>query len=480
MLPPVGAEDQPPPEAPPAQQPAGPGFHGFGSFDTHAQGQVATLTGYLNAFREDNRLVGAVSEINGPPANSINIAAFFQRGRGATFVYGVIGGPGGARGTLPDPPPGEANAYYPTDPPESTFQGPITAGAKGAQVLDSRFYAKATQIPTGRTEGAIQKLVVQGQFSVEQATVVSHTEPADGGVRSESVSVLHQVTVGPLLIQDLVSRAMAFVPAVGGDPVGIASTVIEGATVSGTPVQITDKGVVVKDSIGALGQEKVNEALVQNGFDQVRLLPASTKPGDDKSSVTADAGFVEFVKQDQKFGASNPQGFSGGGFSIGGAIANVSSARCAPNCPSNDLLGVPPDRTTPDTGTPSVGASSSAPPSSAGFSYGSEPASGSTSIDGQTLLTDRSGAGLGTGGGLSLAAGPSLDYSSTTAVTPPSLNSAASGRQSAVPVQQQAALAVSPVGALGVKEADWVRDLFLALGLAAGILFVGQRLAQAF
>ena len=43
MLPPVGAEDQPPPPAPPAEQPAGPGFHGFGSFDTHAQGQVDAI-----------------------------------------------------------------------------------------------------------------------------------------------------------------------------------------------------------------------------------------------------------------------------------------------------------------------------------------------------------------------------------------------------------------------------------------------------
>jgi hypothetical protein len=34
--------------------------------------------------------------------------------------------------------------------------------------------------------------------------------------------------------------------------------------------------------------------------------------------------------------------------------------------------------------------------------------------------------------------------------------------------------------ALGPKEADWVRDLYLALGVMVGILFVGQRLARAF
>ena len=129
LLPPVraGAELGPPPDAGGGGGSSQGGFHGFAGFDTHAQGQIATLTGFLNAFREDNSLVGAVSEINGPPANSRNLTALFLRGRGATFVYGVIGGPGGARGTLPDPPPGEANAYYPTDEPpyEMTWSGPI-------------------------------------------------------------------------------------------------------------------------------------------------------------------------------------------------------------------------------------------------------------------------------------------------------------------------------------------------------------------
>jgi len=180
ILPPVAADDLGPPA--PAADDAG-GFHGFASIDTHAQAQIATLTGFLNAFREDNSLVGTASEINGPPANSRNIAAFFERGRGATFVYGVIGGPGGARGTLPDPPPGEANAYYPTDEPpyEMTWSGPVT-GAGFPQVVDSRFHAKATDVPTGRADGAITALSDPGYFTIGQASVVSHTESVEGGV----------------------------------------------------------------------------------------------------------------------------------------------------------------------------------------------------------------------------------------------------------------------------------------------------------
>jgi hypothetical protein len=483
LLPPVSAE-----EAPPAAVPAGPavegGFHGFGSFETRAQGQVAELTGFLNAFREDNRIVGAVSEINGPPANSRNIAAFFQRGEGATFVYGVIGGGGGERGTLPDPPPGEANAFYPTDPPESTFNGPITDGANG-QVVDGHFYAKATETPTGRAEGAIVKLGQKDAFTIEAATVVSHTEPADGGVRAESVSVLKQVAVGPLLIQTLVSRAVAFVPAAGGEPTGIASTVIEGATVNGQPVGITDKGVVVGENANPLSQDQVNKAFADAGYEQVRLLPSSAKSSNEGQAVLADAGALEFVKQDEAFGASNPQGFSGGGFSLGGASAGISSVRCAPDCPEG--LGVPEDPVS-EGDIPPLEGESPAPDGTGGgsdLSYSSgesfTPVDAGLSTGTGTGSVSYDTGGLSTGGGLSLSGGPSLDYSSSTAVTPPDLNTATGGAsQQAAPapvVSQQAALAASE---LGPKEADWVRDLYLGLGVAAGVLFVGSRLAQAF
>jgi len=486
LLPPVAADELGPPA--PAGGDAG-GFHGFSQFDTHARGQIATLTGFLGEFREDNSLVGAVSEINGPPANSRNIAAFFLRGRGATFVYGVIGGPGGARGTLPDPPPGEANAYFPTDPPEMTWSGPIT-GAGAPQVVDSRFHAKATGDPTGRTEGAVTALSDPGYFTAGQATVVSHTEPVEDGVVAESVSVVHQLQVGPLLIQNIVSRAYAFVPT-SGDPKGIATTVVDGAKVGETPVQITDKGLVVADKTNPLGQDKVNKAMADAGYPQVRLLPSIAKPGDDGASVSSTAGTLEFVKQDQKFGASNPQGFSGGGFSIGGAEANVTTRRCSPECPGGESGSASGGSDTGSAPLPSGGSSSSSSPSS---SPAPSTAAGSSDLGGygasspSTLTTDTSGAGLsggsgagyssGSGGGSGLAESPGVGSGSTTAVTPPNPEAAAGGqRAAAVPVRQQAAVAVTE---LGPKTADWVRDLYLMAGLALGIIFVGQRLARAF
>jgi hypothetical protein len=486
----AGAELGPPTETGGAE-----GFHGFAQFDTHAQGQIVTLTGFLNAFREDNSVVGAVSEINGPPSTSRNIAAFFLRGRGATFVYGVIGGPGGARGTLPDPPPGEANAYYPTDDPpyEMTWSGPIT-GAGVPQVVDSKFHAKATGDPTGRADGAITALTDPGYFSIGQATVVSHTEPADGGVVAESVSVVHQLQVGPLLIQNVVSRAYAFVPT-SGDPKGIATTVVEGAKVGETPVQITDKGIVVADKTNPLNQEQVNKAMADAGYPQVRLLPSIAKAGEDGSSVSSAAGTLEFVKQDEKFGASNPQGFSGGGFSIGGADAVVTSRRCETECggsSSAEIIGSGPGTAPVSQGSSSYetspGAdsqSSETPP--AVTAGGSSDLGGYNANSTGTVTTDNSGTGLGGASGVSIggsAGGLGSGVSdagsgSTTAVTPPSGQAAigVSTPGAGVAVQQQQAVAYTE---LGPKSAEWLRDLYLMGGLALGIIFVGQRLARAF
>jgi len=492
LLPPVQAGAD---LGPPAETGGGAdGFHGFAGFDTHAQGQVATLTGFLNAFREDNSLVGALSEINGPPANSRNIAAFFQRGKGATFVYGVIGGPGGGRGTLPDPPPGEANAFYPTDDPpyEMTWSGPIT-GAGVPQVVDSRFHAKASEAPTGRAEGAITALNDPGYFSVGQATVVSHTEPVDGGVAAESVSVVHQLQVGPLLIQNIVSRAYAFVPT-SGDPKGIATTVIDGAKVGDVPVQITDKGIVVADKTNPLGQDKVNDEMTKAGYPEVQLIPSVAKTGDDGSSVSATAGTLQFVKQDEKFGASNPQGFSGGGFSIGGAEAVVAARRCETACgggSSSDIVGGGTDNAPLGGG----GTSSDAPPAPS-YAESTSPAttggSGGYGADASTVTTDTSGAGLGVSGGSSASvgggSGTGLEGSgsglgagtSGTATPPGSSEESAAGASvpgAGVAVQQQAAAAYTE---LGPKSAEWLRDLYLMAGLGLGIIFVGQRLARAF
>lgn len=475
------------------------GFHGFSSFETHAQAHVASLVGYLNTFREENRLVGALSEINGPPANSRNIAGMVQRGEGATFIYGVIGGGGGERGTLPDPPPGEAGAFYPTEPLEQKWEGPITAifDRGETRTFDGRAYAAASDTPTGRSEAAATHMDVPNYFTVEAASSASHTEPVGAdegaGVAAEAVSVLRGLTVGPLRIQSLTSTATAFVPAADGVPKGVATTVVEGATVNDTPVTITDKGVLVDKQATPGSQAQVNDALKGAGLYEVRLLASTAAPGADKQSVVADAGALSFVQYDEKFGASNPQGFSGGGFTVGGANAKILAKRCVPECPGTGGggLGAPPGATDSGTGSDPGGVGYSAPdagPAPAGQlpSFGANVAAAPAGVRTEAFA----GAALpalrptsspsGAGGGY-------VSSGASTAATPSSLAEPAESRArvtARAPAKTAAAVVASPkflrAMSLDEKSAGWMRDLYLAGGLGAGLLLVVPRLVRAF
>jgi hypothetical protein len=61
--------------------------------------------------------------------------------------------------------------------------------------------------------------------------------------------------------------------------------------------------------------------------------------------------------------------------------------------------------------------------------------------------------------------------------TTPSGSSAGSSSPGAgVAMQQQAAAAVTE---LGPKTAEWLRDLYLMVGLGLGLIFIGQRLVRA-
>jgi len=302
-------------QAPPAAADGPTPFPGFTAVDSYAQGQVAT--GYLYAVGdEESRLVGANAVLNGPPAGSQALAAFFQRGQGGTYVYDFLGGgQPGKPGALPDPPPGEAAGYFPASPNEATFAGPISSA--GGQVADGRFYAKATPTPSSIADAAITNYNAAGQFMLEWAHINSHTEPGQGGVQAASTSVLHGLTIGPLHIDTLLSTATGLITP-KDKPKGTAGTVVTGATVNGTPVQITDQGVVVAGTPSPAVQKQVNDAFAGAGYQGVALVPAVIQTEKDGTFHLLTAG-LRMVYRNDDLGANNPQGFAGGGFQVGGA-----------------------------------------------------------------------------------------------------------------------------------------------------------------
>lgn len=294
-------------------------FPGFTAVESYAQGQV--FTGYLFAVGdEESRLVGANATLNGPPAGSGAIAAFFQRGAGGTYVYDFLGGgqPGKA-GALPDPPPGEADGYFPASPSSGTFAGPISTAS--GQAADGRFHAEATPTPSAIADAAATDVNAAGQFVMEWAHVNSHTEPVKGGVLATSTSVLHGLTIGPLRIDNLTSTATGLITP-KGKPQGTVSTIVTGATVSGTPVQITDHGLVVSGTPGPGPQQQVNDAMAQAGYSGVAILPAKINTDDDGTFHAVTNG-LQMIYRNDDLGANNPQGFAGGGMAFGGAAIRM-------------------------------------------------------------------------------------------------------------------------------------------------------------
>ena len=473
VLPPVGAEEA----GGPTDAAAGAGnVPGFSTVAANAQGQAAT--GYFfNVGNEENRLVGALSAIATPPASSTNVAALVQRGVVASFVYGMAGGGGpGKAGALPDPPPGEASAFYPAEPQEATFQGPVTTGANGP-VVDGRFYAKATDTPTGRADSAVSNLDVPDQLKINQAVVSSHTEPADGGIAAESVSVLYGITLGPLQIETMISRAYGFVSAAPGEPKAVATTVVDGATVNGTPVKVTEKGVVVGEQAQPGAQEQVNKALADAGYSDVRLVPSSATPGEGNESVSAVTGTLRVVHRDDKMGQQF-QGFAGGGFAVGGAEVGVTGRRCASDCPSaTGSIG----EITPSLPVAGEPAAPSAETSAPAGSPAGATAAGSTTSDaafGSTTAVETAGASGAAASGSYLSGSASPSSSSTTAVTPPS-TSASLGLQTETGGTPTAGRAGSPSAAALALAAASELNPKVASGLPDGVLIGAMALLGA-
>jgi hypothetical protein len=304
----------------------------FDSFEVQAQSQAAA--GYLFAVGdEENRLAGARVGV-AKPADVYALAAAFQRGLAAGYFYAAVLGrsAAGGAGVAPEPPPGETRGLYPSEPRESTWEGPVTAGAEGP-VVDGRSEAKATATPTGDAALELHAVTVPGQLVIEGGRIGSRGAPVAAGIEGESVSVLSGVTIGGgLRIETLTSRAYGLVPAAGGDPTGTASTVIEGASVNGTPVRITHAGVELGDQTPAGAPKaqlmaQIRQALAADNIEDVRLVEAAADPQTD--GVRVSAGVLRVIYRNTTFGASNPQGFSGGGFELGGATVSVTARRSA-------------------------------------------------------------------------------------------------------------------------------------------------------
>jgi hypothetical protein len=325
---------------------------------------------------------------------------------------------------------------------------------------------------------------VPGYFTVQQAVVTSRGTPVPAGVEAESVSVLRGLTVGPVHIDSLTSRAYGFVPSAPGDPKGEATTIVEGATVGKVPVHITDHGIVVADKADPSAVKAVNDALKAAGLSDVRLLNSLSAPSDDNQQVQAQAGGLAVIHKDPEFGNKNPQGFQGGGFALGGAEVNVSGQRCEPACAgspqSTEAPGLSFDSPTPVESNPQPAGgqeSSSLPLTSpvfedAGASF--DPDGADEGFDPAAALTEATASPTAT---VSRAVTPQPSNSTAPSPTTPSPRLVPAAPATAGRAPLRAALAAA--NAMGDHDARDLERLFLALGGALVVLVAARALTRA-
>ncbi|HEY4409999.1 MAG TPA: hypothetical protein VGO87_08950, partial [Acidimicrobiia bacterium] len=306
----------------------------FATFSVFGQSQVATT--WLYAVGDEDEHIGGARASVDKPENVLAVAAAFQRGTAAGYTYGATVGGGenagaGGKGIAPEPPPGEADGQYPSSPGEQSWQGTITAAAKGP-VVDGRAHAKGTALPSGEAEFTLQHLDVPGQLTVHQAATTSRGVPVEDGLVGESTAVLSGITIGGVVkIDSLVSKAYALLPATAGESKAVGRTVLDGASVNGTPVAIDDAGIRVADHGQGTAQkaqldEQLAKALAGANIEDIRLARTSIVKGDN-GKVAIDAPALVVKYRDDKLRSSNPQGFSGGGFGLGGATLSVEGQR---------------------------------------------------------------------------------------------------------------------------------------------------------
>lgn len=331
----------------------------FDTFSIEAQSQAGTGIFYA-VGDEENRIAGAKAFVD-KPENVVTLAAFFQRGTAAGYTYGATIGGGensgaGGSGIAPEPPPGEANGQYPNTPGESTFKGPISTGA-GGQVVDVQAHAKATPAPSGEADFAFQNIDAPGTLHIEHGVVTSRGEPVADGLEADSKSVLRGITIAKVLsIDSMISHAYTLLPADGGAPKTLGFSVLHGAAVNGTPVAITSGGVKVADQTQGAEQKaqldkQVGEALKAAHIEDIRLVESTTKVSD-KGVIKVVAGMLVVKYRDNAMAGSNPQGFGGGGFEVGGASIAIEAVRADAGSTALAQTAPPAESSSPATVAP--------------------------------------------------------------------------------------------------------------------------------
>jgi hypothetical protein len=160
---------------------------------------------------------------------------------------------------------------------------------------DSAFLGSSGSANLART---IEIPLVQDQTLVigaahSESSIKTERKGARTMVVAEASSVLSDVQIGPTLhIRTISLRAMSISAGTMNGAKTEREIHIAGATLNGKPVQISEAGVGVLETVNGVEQYRsVNDALAEHGI-QVRLIPGTEAVREDGAKTESDAGVL--------------------------------------------------------------------------------------------------------------------------------------------------------------------------------------------
>jgi hypothetical protein len=192
--------------------------------------------------------------------------------------------------------PQYAVATYPGRTSDSTGQGLSVATALALQ-NSAEAHGALSSVGTG---GSVEKPTDAGRGAADEASSAVTVDPDGGKVRSSSSGYVRRAAFGggALVISGV--EVQASVDATGSDATPHYSVAVESATVNGTPVAITDKGVVAQDPVpgsdvqNQIVNEQLNAALAGAGLKVFATAPKVTRDGP-QATVEVSGVHVSYV-----------------------------------------------------------------------------------------------------------------------------------------------------------------------------------------
>jgi hypothetical protein len=217
----------------------------------------------LNQTELGIRPAAVRASLSNPPATAY--------GRSAAYDLGTIE-------LYTGPPPPESVAECDTGSPNIPDSATAAPG-------DLQLAAACTEKPSVDASATGRSFESSGLIVKD---LTSHVT-ADGGgdaLVSEATSSVHDISMGPLVVASVSTRASAKADGTPGGAAATGRVVATGATVNGTPVVIGADGIEVDtqkvplEFVGA-ATAAVREALAQGGYSDVRVVQPATEASPD-------------------------------------------------------------------------------------------------------------------------------------------------------------------------------------------------------